>query len=64
MEEEEEDVQKEAKELEEEVDIHRKDLSYRDKCVTVKVDKETQDVTGEDHQSSSNSAHESYCCRL
>ena len=54
-EEEEEVVLKEAKELEEEVDTHRKDLSHRDKCVTVIVDKETQDVMSEDRQSSGNS---------
>ena len=54
-EEEEEDVLKEAKELEEEVDTHRKDLSHRDKCATVKVDKETQDVMSDDCQSSGNS---------
>ena len=54
-EEEEEVVLKEGKELEEEVDTHRKDLSHRDKCVTVKVDKETQYVMSEDRQSSGNS---------
>ena len=60
VEEEEEDVLKEAKELEEEADTHRKDLSHRGECVTVKETQDVEDVDedqdiGEDCQCSGSS---------